>query len=80
MSALRMPRVFTEVPRHRRAIVDADGMYNQIVSVDSYDRNYQWEQHRVEWFAHYADRRRQDLSANIHAARAGRAQAAVLRL
>ncbi len=53
MSALRMPRVFAEVPRHRRAIIDADGMYNQIVSVDSYDRNYQWEHNRVEWFAHY---------------------------
>jgi hypothetical protein len=53
MSALRMPRVFAEVPRHRRAIVDADGMYNKIVSTDSYDRNYQWEHIRQEWFAHY---------------------------
>ena len=53
MSALRMPRVFAEVPRHRRAIVDADGMYNQIVSVDRYDRNYEWEHIQKEWFAHY---------------------------
>jgi hypothetical protein len=53
MSALRMPRIFEEVPRCRRAIVDADGMYNQIVSTDSYDRNYQWECVRAEWFAHY---------------------------
>src|SRR5438552_3547902 len=53
MSALRMPRMFAEVPRYRRAIVDADGMYNQIVSTDSYDRNYQWEHIREEWFAHY---------------------------
>jgi Glycosyl transferases group 1 len=53
MSALRMPRIFAEVPRDRRAIVDADGMYNPIVSADGYDRNYQWEQHRAEWFAHY---------------------------
>ena len=53
MSALRMPRIFAEVPRYRRAIVDADGMYNQIVSTDSYDRNYQWEHIREEWFAHY---------------------------
>jgi Glycosyl transferases group 1 len=53
MSALRMPRMFDEVPRHRRAIVDADGMYNQIVSTDSYDRNYQSEYIRSEWFAHY---------------------------
>jgi hypothetical protein len=53
MSALRMPRIFAEVPRHRRAIVDADGMYNQIVSTDGYDRNYQWEHIRDEWLAHY---------------------------
>jgi hypothetical protein len=53
MSALRMPRMFAEVPRSRRAIVDADGMYNQIVSTDSYDRNYQWEHIRAEWFEHY---------------------------
>lgn len=53
MSALRMPRILAEVPRHRRAIVDADGMYNQIVSTDSYDRNYVYEQTRQEWLAHY---------------------------
>jgi hypothetical protein len=53
MSALRMPRILAEVPRDRRAIVDADGMYNQIVSTDSYDRNYQWEHIRAEWLAHY---------------------------
>jgi hypothetical protein len=53
MSALRMPRIFAEVPRNRRAIVDADGMYNPIVSTDGYDRNYEWEHIRQEWFAHY---------------------------
>ncbi|MBO0858353.1 MAG: glycosyltransferase family 1 protein [Chloracidobacterium sp.] len=53
MSALRMPRIFAEVPRERRAIVDADGMYNQIVSSDGYDRNHQWEHVRAEWFTHY---------------------------
>ena len=53
MSALRMPRILAEVPRQRRAIVDSDGMYNQIVSTESYDRNYPYEQTRAEWFAHY---------------------------
>jgi len=53
MSGLRMPRMFAEVPRHRRAIVDADGMYNQVVSADSYDRNYPSEYVRAEWFTHY---------------------------
>ena len=53
MSALRMPRILAEVPRRRRAIVDADGMYNPIVSADNYDRNYPCEQARQEWLAHY---------------------------
>ena len=53
MSALRMPRIFTEVPRRRRAIVDADGMYNPIVSADSCDRNHPYEWTRQEWLAHY---------------------------
>ena len=53
MSALRMPRILAEVPRSRRAIVDADGMYNQIVCTESYDRNHPCEHIRQEWFAHY---------------------------
>jgi hypothetical protein len=53
MSGLRMPRMFAEVPRHRRAIIDADGMYNQLVCTDSYDRNHPSEHVRAEWFAHY---------------------------
>ena len=53
MSALRMPRILAEVPRSRRAIVDADGMYNQIVSTESYDRNHPCEPIRQEWFTHY---------------------------
>src|SRR5262245_27177039 len=39
MSGLRMPRLLGEVPRQRRAILDADGMYNPIICVDDYDRN-----------------------------------------
>jgi hypothetical protein len=53
MSALRMPRILAEIPRHRRAILDADGMYNQIISVDSYDRNHAHEHDRSGWLAHY---------------------------
>ena len=53
MSALRMPRILAEIPRQRRAIVDSDGMYNQIVSTENYDRNHPYEQTRAEWFAHY---------------------------
>jgi len=53
MSALRMPRMFAEVPRSRRVIVDADGMYNPIVSADGCDRNHPHEGMRQEWLAHY---------------------------
>ncbi|MBA3255288.1 MAG: glycosyltransferase family 1 protein [Pyrinomonadaceae bacterium] len=53
MSGLRMPRFLSEVPRERRAILDADGMYNQIVSVDGYDRTFSYEHDRAGWLAHY---------------------------
>jgi len=53
MSGLRMPRLFAEVPRHRRAIVDADGMYNQVIASNNYDRNHSSEYIRAEWVAHY---------------------------
>src|SRR5262249_5449167 len=53
MSGLRMPRFLVEVPRERRAILDADGMVNPIVSVGGYDRNYAHEHDRAEWLAHY---------------------------
>jgi hypothetical protein len=53
MSALRMPRILTEVPRSRRAVVDADGMYNPVIATESYDRNHPHEYTRQEWLAHY---------------------------
>ena len=53
MSGLRMPRFLREMPRARRAIVDADGMYNQIVSVDGHDRNVKYEHDRAGWINHY---------------------------
>jgi Glycosyl transferases group 1 len=54
MSGLIMPRILSAVPRERRAIVDSDGMYNQIVTVDGYDRNYTTERDRSQWMAHYS--------------------------
>src|SRR5206468_423213 len=45
--------LLAEVPRCRRAIVDADGMYNQVVWTEAYDRNHPYEQTRAEWLAHY---------------------------
>jgi hypothetical protein len=53
MSGLRMPRLLYAFPRERRAILDADGMYNPRIAVDGYDRNYPNEEFRSEWIAHY---------------------------
>jgi hypothetical protein len=52
MSGLRMPRLLSNVPRRKRVIFDADGMYNQRIIVDSYDRNHITECMRLRWLAH----------------------------
>ena len=52
MSGLRMSRILSQVPREKRAVLDADGMYNPIVSVDGYDRNHHNDGSRVFWGAH----------------------------
>src|SRR5262245_22923552 len=49
MSGLRMPRILSAVSPERRVIIDTDGMYNQIISVDGYDRNYANERDRSRW-------------------------------
>jgi hypothetical protein len=53
MSGLRMPRILSQVPRERRAILDADGMWNPIIAVDGYDRNYASARDRSDWREHY---------------------------
>lgn len=40
-------------PRERRFVLDADGMYNPVVVVDDYDRNYQDETERTKWLRLY---------------------------
>ena len=40
MSGLRLPRLLTALPRERRAVLDADGMYNRRITIDGYDRNH----------------------------------------
>ena len=52
LSGLRMPRIMPLVPRERRAILDADGMYNQVIVVGDYDRNHASEHDRLKWRAH----------------------------
>ncbi len=49
MSGLRMARILSKVPRWRRAIVDTDGVYNQLIRLDGYDRNHATERERLAW-------------------------------
>jgi len=49
MSGLRMARILSKVPRWRRAIVDTDGVYNKLIRLDGYDRNYATEHERLAW-------------------------------
>jgi hypothetical protein len=53
MSGLRLPRILADVPRSRRVILDADGMYNPLIKIDGYDRNHPTEERRRTWMAHY---------------------------
>lgn len=53
-SGLQLAQLLTTVPRSRRVILDADGMFNQIVSLDGYDRNHANERDRQQWLAAYA--------------------------
>jgi hypothetical protein len=53
LSGLRLAHILSGVPRARRAILDADGMYNARIVVDGYDRNHASEQERSEWLAYY---------------------------
>jgi hypothetical protein len=53
LSGVRLPRLLAEVPRARRAILDADGMYNHVIVVDGYDRNHPDERVSQQWFTHH---------------------------
>jgi hypothetical protein len=53
LSALRLPSLLAGMPRERRLIIDADGMYNATICVDGYDRNHADEAGRRRWFANY---------------------------
>jgi hypothetical protein len=54
LSGLQLAALLRAVPRRRRAILDADGMYNPVTSVDGYDHNHAGEPQRAEWPAYYA--------------------------
>jgi hypothetical protein len=53
LSGLQLASLLAAVPRHRRAILDADGMYNRVTCVDGYDRNHAGESERAEWRGYY---------------------------
>lgn len=50
---LQLAHILSNVPRERRVILDADGMYNPCLVIDDYDRNHWKEEEQSEWFAHY---------------------------
>ncbi len=59
MNCLRLAPILYNVPRRRRAILDADGMYNQQITVDNYDQNHPSDKERWAWlttFDYLADK------------------------
>jgi len=53
ISGLDLARLLSLVPRSRRIILDADGMYNPVFVLDHYDRNHANERDRARWAAAY---------------------------
>ncbi len=53
ISGLRSARLLTAIPRSRRVIFDADGMYNPLLLHDDYDRNHSGERERHRWLVAY---------------------------
>src|SRR5262249_51120886 len=45
----RIARVLSKVPRDRRAVLDSDGLYDDVVSVSGYDRNHGNTAERDRW-------------------------------
>jgi hypothetical protein len=54
MTALRLPRILAAVPRECRVVLDADGMFNEQITVGDYDRNHASESDCAYWRSHYA--------------------------
>jgi len=49
LSGLRVARILRTVPHERRVVLDADGLYNDIVSLGDYDRNHASIAERNGW-------------------------------
>jgi hypothetical protein len=52
LPAIDLVRLMPRVPRAQRAIIDADGMYNDRIVVDDYDRTHWKVDEQAEWVAH----------------------------
>jgi hypothetical protein len=44
--------ILARFPKHQRLIMDTDGMYNPLITVDGYDFNHASEAERMRWIAH----------------------------
>src|SRR5262249_13987067 len=53
LSGLHLARLLTAVPRLRRVIFDADGMYNSLLLHQDYDRNHGSTHERRRWLTAY---------------------------
>jgi hypothetical protein len=53
ISGLHLTRLLTAIPRSRRVVFDADGMYNPLLLHEDYDRNHGSERERQGWLAAY---------------------------
>jgi hypothetical protein len=49
LSGLRLARILSHVPRERRAVLDADGLYNDLVFIGESDRNHTSSFERDRW-------------------------------
>jgi hypothetical protein len=49
LSGLRVARIVSKVPRERRAVLDADGLYNDLVRLADQDRNHAGIAARDRW-------------------------------
>lgn len=49
LSGLRVARILSSVPFERRSVLDADGLYNDLISVEGYDRNHANRSERDHW-------------------------------
>jgi len=50
---LELAHILSTVPWERRFILDTDGMFNQSIVVDGYDRNHPSEDARATWLAYH---------------------------